>query len=51
MNYTAPTKQGYFGDYGGKFVPEILIPALEELEVAYEESQNDPLFNRSITLC
>ena len=46
MNYTAPTKQGYFGDYGGKFVPEILIPALEELEVAYEESQNDPLFQQ-----
>ncbi len=46
MNYTAPTKQGYFGDYGGKFVPEILIPALEELEIAYEESQHDPLFQQ-----
>ena len=46
MNYTAPTKQGYFGEYGGKFVPEILIPALEELEVAYEASQNDPLFQQ-----
>ena len=44
MNYNAPTKQGYFGKYGGKFVPEILTPALEELEIAYEESQNDPLF-------
>ena len=46
MKYNAPTKQGYFGEYGGKFVPEILIPALEELEIAYEESQNDPLFQK-----
>lgn len=46
MNYSAPTKQGYFGEYGGKYVPEILIPALEELEIAYEESQNDPLFQQ-----
>lgn len=46
MNYSAPTKKGYFGEYGGKYVPEILIPALEELEIAYEESQNDPLFQQ-----
>jgi tryptophan synthase beta chain len=46
MKYTAPTKQGYFGKYGGKFVPEILIPALEELEIAYEETQNDPVFQK-----
>lgn len=46
MKYTVPTKKGYFGDYGGKFVPEILIPALEELEIAYDEVQNDPLFQK-----
>ena len=46
MKYSAPTKQGYFGKYGGKFVPEILIPALEELEVAYKEADNDPLFQK-----
>jgi len=44
MNYEAPTKTGYFGDYGGKFVPEILMPALEELESAFDEAQNDPEF-------
>jgi len=44
MNYEAPTKTGYFGDYGGKFVPEILIPALEELESAFDSAQNDPEF-------
>ncbi|MDR9365342.1 MAG: tryptophan synthase subunit beta [Balneolaceae bacterium] len=46
MKYTAPTKTGYFGEYGGKFVPEILIPAIEELEIAYEETQNDPVFQK-----
>ncbi|TVQ65638.1 MAG: tryptophan synthase subunit beta [Balneolaceae bacterium] len=44
MKYTAPTKQGYFGKFGGKFVPEILIPALNELESAYEETLTDPIF-------
>jgi len=46
MKYTVPTKTGYYGEYGGKFVPEILIPALEELEIAYDEVQNDPLFQK-----
>lgn len=44
MTYKAPTKSGYFGNYGGKFVPEILMPALSELETAFEEAQKDPLF-------
>lgn len=46
MDYTVPTKEGYFGKYGGKYVPEILIPALVELEDAYEKSLNDPLFQK-----
>jgi len=44
MNYEAPDKIGYFGNYGGKFVPEILMPALAELEVAAAEAMNDPVF-------
>ncbi len=44
MNYSAPTKTGYFGKFGGKFVPEILIPALEELEEAFDSAQDDPVF-------
>lgn len=44
MNYAAPTREGYYGNYGGKFVPEILIPALEELELAYTELKKDPVF-------
>lgn len=39
-----PDETGKFGTYGGKFVPEILITALEELEVAYEEARYDPQF-------
>ena len=35
---------GYFGRYGGRFVPETLIPALEELERAYTEAQASPEF-------
>lgn len=44
MKYKAPTKEGYYGNFGGKFVPEILIPAIEELEASYMEAKNDPLF-------
>ncbi len=46
MKYTSPTKEGYFGRFGGKFVPEILIPALEELEEAYLETLEDPVFQK-----
>jgi tryptophan synthase beta chain len=37
-------KRGYFGEFGGRFVPETLVPALEELERAYEEIQGDAAF-------
>jgi tryptophan synthase beta chain len=36
-----PDKNGYFGEYGGRFVPETLIPVLDELEDTYEKLQND----------
>jgi tryptophan synthase beta chain len=44
--YTAPDAAGHFGPYGGTFVPEILIPALEELKAAYGEAREDPAFRR-----
>lgn len=34
----------YFGEFGGRYVPEILIPALERLEKAYSAAKNDPTF-------
>jgi tryptophan synthase beta chain len=34
----------YFGEYGGRFVPESLIKALDELDAAYQEAKDDPMF-------
>jgi len=39
-----PDPRGYFGEFGGRFVPETLMPALEELEAAYLEARGDPEF-------
>lgn len=39
-----PDEKGYFGDFGGRFVPETLMYALEELERAYEEIKHDQSF-------
>ena len=39
------TRRGYFGSYGGVFVPETLMPAIAELEEAYFEARQDPAFN------
>src|SRR5439155_713374 len=36
-----PDARGYYGDFGGRFVPETLMPALEELEAAYAKVQAD----------
>ncbi|MGB2583303.1 MAG: tryptophan synthase subunit beta, partial [Dehalococcoidia bacterium] len=39
-----PDEQGHYGPYGGKFVPETLMPALSELELAYSQACADPKF-------
>ncbi|MDZ4671723.1 MAG: tryptophan synthase subunit beta [Phototrophicales bacterium] len=39
-----PDERGYFGEFGGRFVPETLVPALDELIVAYDEAIHDPKF-------
>ena len=39
-----PDATGHFGDYGGRFVPEALIGALDELTAAYEKARTDPVF-------
>lgn len=39
-------KNGHFGKYGGRYVSEMLIPALEELDVAFEEAKKDPAFQK-----
>ena len=38
------TSAGHFGEYGGRFVPEALIGALNELEIAHNTAQRDPAF-------
>ena len=43
-NKQLPDSRGYFEQFGGRFVPETLMPALDELEVAYEEAKCDPSF-------
>ena len=42
--YAFPDERGYFGFYGGRFVPETLIPALDELETIYREAASDASF-------
>ena len=37
-------KRGYFGDFGGAFLPEILVATFDELERVYTEARNDPAF-------
>jgi len=39
-----PDERGYFGDYGGRFVPETLIPVLDELTSTYKELKEDKTF-------
>lgn len=41
-------KKGYFGSFGGQFVPETLMPALHELEEAYEHYKSDRVFNEDL---
>ncbi|MEN3069516.1 tryptophan synthase subunit beta [Uliginosibacterium sediminicola] len=43
-NYQLPDARGHFGQFGGIFVAETLIPALDELRVEYEKAQLDPAF-------
>ncbi len=37
-----------YGQYGGRFVPETLIPALDELEAGWREAQEDPAFHQEL---
>jgi tryptophan synthase beta chain len=38
----------YFGEFGGRFVPESLVAALDELDAAYTEAKNDPSFQEEL---
>jgi tryptophan synthase beta chain len=43
-----PDERGRFGDYGGMFAPETLMPALKELEEAFIEASADPTFHAEL---
>ena len=45
---TEPGANGRFGDYGGRFVPESLMPACLDLEQAFKEAWSDPAFHREL---
>ena len=45
---TPPPAGARFGDYGGRYVPETLVKALEELEIEYEKAKVDPAFHAEV---
>ncbi|MEP7284895.1 MAG: tryptophan synthase subunit beta [Chloroflexota bacterium] len=45
---TVPNERGYYGKFGGRFVPETLIPALDELTIAYTQMRDDPDFQAEL---
>ena len=47
-NITTPDENGRFGDFGGRYVAETLMPPILELEKAYEEAKADPSFQAEI---
>jgi len=48
MKKILPDQRGYFAEFGGKYVPETLMPALSELETAYREARGDEDFQRDL---
>jgi tryptophan synthase beta chain len=48
MAMTEPTAEGRFGEFGGRFVPETLVPACLELEAAFREAWDDPAFRAEL---
>ena len=43
-NYQQPNEEGYYGEYGGAYIPEMLYGNVEELKNKYLEIMNDPAF-------
>ena len=41
-------KKGRYGLYGGQYIPETLVPAVQEVEQAYETCKNDPVFQAEL---
>src|SRR5262245_50954581 len=43
-----PDEKGYFGEFGGRFVPETLVAPIEELTAAYMDARRDPAFHETL---
>jgi tryptophan synthase beta chain len=48
MPDTVPDRTGHFGPYGGRFVPEALVAAIDDLTAAFAETQTDPQFRAEL---
>jgi tryptophan synthase beta chain len=48
MIVSQPDAKGHFGPYGGRYVPEVLMAPLEELEQAYNDARQDPAFHAEL---
>ena len=44
-----PDEAGHFGEFGGRFVAETLMPLILELESAYRSAKDDPMFAQAVT--
>ncbi|AXQ78196.1 tryptophan synthase subunit beta [Streptococcus chenjunshii] len=49
MTYKQPNTKGFYGNFGGQFVPETLMTAVIELDQAYREAKEDPSFQKELT--
>ncbi len=48
MKLSSYPVDGKYGKYGGRFVPEVLMEAISELEGAYEKARKDPIFQKQL---
>ncbi|MBC1903592.1 tryptophan synthase subunit beta [Listeria innocua] len=48
MTYQAPDENGFYGKFGGRFVPETLMKAVKELDEAYRASKTDAAFQKEL---
>ncbi len=48
MTMTEPTESGRFGDFGGMYVPETLVPACQDLDRAFRDAWGDPAFRNEL---
>ncbi|MCT1902746.1 tryptophan synthase subunit beta [Oceanobacillus sojae] len=48
QTYTFPDESGKYGKFGGRYIPELLMPAALELEEAYEAAKKDPSFQEEL---